>query len=116
MAIAMDNSSLLLYRVGPVLCCAPTLPINSIIPPPPLAHPPGTDAAKPGIFKHAGHIAASIDLRYKFGVEQEHWSHSSKVIVTEIEPGQVGFWVDEIIDVMGFPTSGWARTGWFLGR
>jgi nucleoid-associated protein YgaU len=22
-------------------------------------------------------------------------------------PGQVGFWVDEIIDVMGFPTSGW---------
>ncbi|MGD8926382.1 MAG: chemotaxis protein CheW [Thioalkalispiraceae bacterium] len=103
----MDNSSLLLYRVGPVLCCAPTLPINSIIPPPTLTHPPGSDAAQPGIFRHAGHIAASIDLRYKFGVEQEHWAQSSKVIVTEIEPGLVGFWVDEIMDVMGFPASGW---------
>ena len=107
MATAMDNSSLLLYRVGPVLCCAPSLPVNSIIPPPRLTRPPGTNASQPGIFRHGGHITSSIDLRYKFGVNEGDWADPCKVIVTEIDPGFVGFWVDQIMDVMDFPASGW---------
>ena len=107
MATATDNSSLLLYRVGPVLCCAPSLPVNSIIPPPTLTRPPGTNASKPGIFRHGGHITSSIDLRYKFGVNEGDWTDPCKVIVTEIDPGFVGFWVDQIMDVMDYPASGW---------
>ena len=107
MAAAIDNSSLLLYRVGPVLCCAPSLPVEGIIQPPPLTRPPGTNAEKPGIFRHSGHIVSSIELRYKFGVEAEHWAKPGRTIVTEIDPGRIGFWVDEILDVIDFPDSGW---------
>jgi chemotaxis signal transduction protein len=116
MAIAMDNSSLLLCRVGPVLCCAPALPIISIIPPPELTRPPGSDSAKPGIFKHGGHIVSSLDLRFKFGVDEQHWVKPGKMIVTEIDPGHIGFWVDEIIDVIGFPDSGWGPLPTHLPR
>ena len=108
MATVIDNSSLLLFRVGPVLCCAPSLPIESIIPPPTLTHPPGTDRSNPGIFRHSGHIVSSWDLRYKFGVEQEHWTNPGRMIITEIDPGRIGFWVDEIIDVIEVPTRGWS--------
>ena len=90
MATAIDNSSLLLYRVGPVLCCAPSLPIDSIIHPPALTRPPGTDTAKPGIFKHAGHIVSSLDLRYKFGVDETQWVNPGRMVVTSIDPGHIG--------------------------
>jgi len=108
MAAAIDSNSLLLFRVGPVLCCAPSLPVESIIQPPTLTRPPGTDAAKPGIFRHSGHIVSSIELRYKFGLEEEHWTKPGRTIVTEIDPGRIGFWVDEILDVIDFPASGWS--------
>jgi len=107
MATAIDNSSLLLYRVGPVLCCAPSLAVESIIQPPSLTRPPGTDEANPGIFMYSGHVVKSFDLRYKFGVDEEHRSKPGRTVVVEVEPSPVGFWVDEIIDVITFPSSGW---------
>ena len=107
MATAIDNSSLLLYRVGPVLCCAPSLAVESITQPPSLTKPPGTDEANPGIFMYSGHVVTSFDLRYKFGVDEEHRSKPGRTIVVEVEPSPVGFWVDEIVDVITFPSSGW---------
>ena len=116
MAAVFENNSLLLFRVGPVLCCAPSLPVESIIPPPSLTRPPGSDDAKPGIFRHAGHVISSLDLRYKFGVDKAHWKDPGKVIVTEIEAGRTGFWVDEIMDVIDSPASGWGKLPAHLPR
>ena len=107
MASVQDNNSLLLYRVGPVLCCAPSLMVETIIQPPTLTRTPGSSSAKPGIFKHAGHIVSSFDLRYKFGVEQKNWIQPGRMILTQLEKGNVGFWVDEILAVIEFPPKGW---------
>lgn len=107
MATVQDNNSLLLYRIGPVLCCAPSIQVQTIILPPSLTRPPGTSAAKPGIFKHAGHIVSTFDLRYKFGVEQSDWVQPGRLILTELAKGRVGFWVDEIMAVMEMPKEGW---------
>ncbi len=107
MASVQDNSSLLIYRVGPVLCCAPSIQIQTIIQPPSLTKPPGTSSARPGIFKHAGHIFSTFDLRFKFGVEEKQQLQPGRMILTQISKGHVGFWVDEIISVLEMPQKGW---------
>jgi len=102
-----DNDALLTYRVGPVYCCGPTLPIVTITPPPPLTHPPGTSIAEPGIFKHGSLIVSATDLRYRFGVKQEHWKQPGQVIIAQHNNLTRGYFVDEIKDVISMPDSGW---------
>lgn len=101
--------SLLTFRVGPVLCCAPSLPVQSIITPPKLTHIAGSEAATPGIFKHGSHIVKVLDLRLKFGVDEAQHSHPGNLIVTISEAGNFAFWVDQILDVFDFPKEGWGN-------
>jgi chemotaxis signal transduction protein/nucleoid-associated protein YgaU len=116
MATIEDNTALLLYRVGPVLCAAPCLTISAIIEPPTLTRPPGSDLGHPGIFKHANSVVSSLDLRYKFGVEEADWAKPGRTIVTQLEKGHVGFYVDEILDVISWPGSGWGPLPALLPR
>ena len=103
------DQSLLTFRVGPVLCAAPSLPVSSIIPPPRLTHPPGTDASSPGIFKHGQHVVKVIDLREKFGVDEKDKSPTGNLVICIFENDAYAFWVDQIIDVIDFPQSGWGN-------
>ena len=98
-----DNDALLTYRVGPVLCCGPTLPVVTIIPPPELTQLPGTNIAEPGIFKHGTYVVSATDLRHRFGVKQENWNQSAKVIIAQHDDHTRGYFVDEIKDVISFP-------------
>ena len=108
MAALDDNNSLLLFRVGPVRCCAPSLPVESIITPPALTHPPGSNIARPGIFKHGKQLVSVMELRYLFGVNKEDWK-PGRNIITRIENRFIGFWVDEILDVIEMPGKGWGK-------
>ncbi|MCW9014136.1 MAG: chemotaxis protein CheW [Gammaproteobacteria bacterium] len=102
-----DADALLLYRVGPVYCCSPTLSVESVIMPPRLTHMPGTSRAEPGVFKFPSGIVRTVDLRERFGVDEKSREHPGRVVVVEVEGGHAGFWVDEIIDVIHFPEQGW---------
>ena len=101
--------SLLTFRVGPVLCCAPSLPVRSIITPPRLTHPPGSDDSQPGIFRHDGHIVKVIDLRQKFGVDKAEQTHPGNLIICHFSGNHFAFWVDQILDVFDFPAEGWGN-------
>lgn len=107
MASINDYNAILLYRIGPVFCCAPTLPVTAIIEPPQLTHPPGISASQPGIFKHARHIVSVFDLRFKFGLQQQDWKQPGRMIITELPQGHIGFMVDDIQEVMEMPMQGW---------
>ncbi len=116
MTFTTDNASLLLYRVGPVLCCAPSLPVLTIIPPPAFTRTPGRRASSPGIFKYAEHIVQGSDLRYRFGVDEAEWADPGRMIVTDLTQGAYGFWVDEILAVIEKPADGWGRLPAHLPR
>lgn len=103
------QQSLLTFRVGPVLCCAPSLPVRSIITPPQLTHLPGSDSSQPGIFKHGSHIVKVLDLRKKFGIEQSEQTQPGNLIITIFETESFAFWVDQILDVFDFPSEGWGN-------
>ena len=102
-----NQNSLLTFRVGPVLCCAPSLPVRSIITPPKLTHPPGSDRAQPGIFRHGSSIVKVIDLRQKFAIDKSERTAPGHLIICIIAEQAYAFWVDQIIDVFDFPTAGW---------
>lgn len=103
------EQSLLTFRVGPVLCCAPSLPVRSIIPPPKLTQPPGSDSSQPGIFKHGSHIVKVLDLRQKFGIEESEQTQPGNLIICIFEKESFAFWVDQILDVFDFPSEGWGN-------
>ena len=103
------QQSLLTFRVGPVLCCAPSLPVRSIITPPKLTHPPGSDSSQPGIFKHGSHIVKVLDLRQKFGIDEAEQTQPGNLIITIFEKESFAFWVDKILDVFDFPSEGWGN-------
>ncbi len=107
MATINDSSSILIYRVGPVLCCAPCDSILSITHPAPLTKLPGQQTRHSGIFKYGKHLVTVSELRKNFGVNPEQWQNPGRIIITELNIGRIGFWVDEIIDVLEPPTTGW---------
>ena len=102
-----DADALLLYRVGPVYCCSPTFPVESVVLPPHMTQTPGSSVAEPGLFKTAYGIVKAIDLRKRFGVEKSDWVSPGRIVIIEVEGGHAGMWVDEIVDVIQSPSKGW---------
>jgi len=109
MAQLTDNDALLIYRVGPVLCCAPTRPVETLIQPPSLTHPPGSSDSHPGIFRHDGKLVSLIDVRQLFGIEEQDRTHPGRIIICHLGNQHTGFLVDEVIDVIDTPASGWGQ-------
>ncbi|VAX14625.1 hypothetical protein MNBD_GAMMA24-975 [hydrothermal vent metagenome] len=109
MAQLTDHHALLLFRVGPVLCCAPTLSIETLILPPSLTHPPGSSESRPGIFRHADKLVSLIEVRQLFGVEESDRKQPGRIVVCHFGNQHTGFLVDEVSDVIDTPTSGWRQ-------
>ncbi len=103
-----EADALLLYKVGPVYVCSPTMQVEAVQQPPKFTAPPGSNSSEPGMFKSLHGMVRVIDLRVRFGVEEEDRKTPGRIIIVEIEGGHAGFWVDEIEDVISFPKSGWA--------
>jgi len=104
-----DADAILLYKVGPVLCCSPTFPVETVMLPPHLTRTPGTSTAEPGVFKSAYGIVRVADLRVRFGVDAKVMRKPGRIVVAEISGGHAGLWVDEILDVIQRPEKGWQR-------
>ena len=102
-----DANALLVFSVGPVLCCAPTLAVETVMMPPLIHKTPGSDRNHPGVFRHNQGMVSVVDLRQRFGVEEDAWQTPGRIIVAEISGGHAGFLVDSILDVMLWPEQGW---------
>jgi len=103
-----NSNALLLYKVGPVLVCTPTLYIESITIPPNLNSLPGSNQAEPGMFKSMHGMVRVVDLRVRFGVDVADRKSPGRIVISETTGGYVGLWVDEIEDVVSFPEKGWS--------
>ena len=111
-----ESNALLLYKVGPVFVCSPTMPVEAVTIPPKLTVPPGSSVAEPGLFKSIHGMVRLVDLRVRFGVEKGDMNEPGKIIIVEVEGGHAGFWVDEIEDVISFPTKGWSQVPAYIPR
>ncbi len=103
------KDTLLIFRVGPVYCCAPVNPVQSVIVPPNLTQPPGSSRAEPGIFHYHGSVIRVIDLRERFGVAEGDRDAVGRLIITQLNSSRIGYWVDAIGDVLPRPKQGWSE-------
>ncbi len=108
MAALQATGALLIFRVGPVYCCAPTAPVQAIIVPPKLTRVPGSSAAGPGIFRHGGRTVRVVELRERFGVEPGDRDAVGRMVIAALRDGYLGYWVDAIGDVIPMPAQGWS--------
>ena len=104
-----DSNALLLYKVGPVLVCSPTMLVEAVVMPPKFTATPGSGEAEPGVFKSIHGLVRVVDLRLRFGVDKDDIVTPGRIIIAEVEGGHAGFWVDEIEDVTAFPETGWSQ-------
>ncbi len=103
-----EADALLLYKVGPIYVCSPTMQVEAVVLPPKFNVPPGSNESEPGMFRSLHGMVRVIDLRVRFGVDKEDRKSPGRIVIVEVEGGYAGFWVDEIEDVISFPEKGWA--------
>jgi len=111
-----DPNALLLFRVGPILVCSPTMQVEAVVLPPKITVPPGSNIAEPGVFKSIHGMVRIVDLRVRFGVDENDFSDPGRIVIVEVEGGHVGFWVDEIEDVISYPGTGWSQVPAYIPR
>jgi purine-binding chemotaxis protein CheW len=58
-----------------------------------------------GVINLRGSIIPVIDLRRRFGLSRSENQKASKIIIAVIDERVVGFWVDEVLDVIRIPRS-----------
>lgn len=104
-----DTNALLLYRVGPVLMCSPTLQVESVIVPPAISRANAVSDDEPGMFRSMYGMVRVVDLRVRFGVDAAQRKQPGQIVIVEVVGGHAGFWVDEIEDVIAFPQTGWSQ-------
>ena len=115
-AALQDSSALVLFRVGPVFCCTPSQKVMAVITPPAFTQPPGSSEAEPGIFRHNDRLVRGTDLRVRFGVDRGRRQTPGRIIIAEFNDHCTGFWVDEIVSVVGMPLEGWGALPPLLPR
>lgn len=104
-----DTNALLLYRVGPVQMCSPTLQVESVVVPPAISRANAVSDAEPGMFRSMYGMVRVVDLRVRFGVDAAQRKQPGQIVIVEVVGGHAGFWVDEIEDVIAFPQTGWSQ-------
>ncbi|KPK37490.1 MAG: hypothetical protein AMJ69_11365, partial [Gammaproteobacteria bacterium SG8_47] len=108
--------ALLLFQVGPVYCCAPTDPVQAVVLPPRMHRPAGIGAGEPGVFEHGEQIVKVVDLRQRFGIDPQHIKQGGRVVIVENSGDAFGLWVDEVLDVIIFPSEGWGHAPALIPR
>ncbi|RDH82849.1 MAG: hypothetical protein DIZ80_11295 [endosymbiont of Galathealinum brachiosum] len=92
------------------------MPVEGVVMPPKLTVPPGASIAEPGVFKSLHGLVRLVDLRVRFGVDEDDFTKPGRIVIVEVEGGHAGFWVDEIEDVVSFPESGWSQVPAYIPR
>jgi chemotaxis signal transduction protein/nucleoid-associated protein YgaU len=94
-----EQEPLLIFRVGPVLCCAPVRDVDSIVIPQPLTHFPGQAADVAGVFQYRSHTVSVQRLRTKFGLPELEDVTKGRIIMAYTHKGLTGFWADDIEEI-----------------
>lgn len=110
------DDTLLIFRIDRIPCAVPATSVQSIVMPPErLTHPPGSDQARPGIFRHAEHVYAVVDLHQRFGIDTPR-SGAGRFLLHGNETQHHALWVDEVVGLVRSEEGTWAALPGYLPR
>ncbi len=90
--------------------------VDSIVmPPPQLTHPPGSSAARPGIFRHGEHTHALVDLHARLGLSGDY-SQRGRLLLYHQGTRYYAQQVDEVIGLVQPEDGQWGSLPSYLPR
>lgn len=109
-----EQEPLLIFRVGPVLCCAPVRDVDSIVIPQPLNHFPGQAPDVAGVFQYRSHTVSVHKLHTKFGLPELEDETKGRIIMAYTHHGLIGFWADDIEEITAGYEAHWSKPPGFV--
>lgn len=96
----LKSKSLLTFRVGPYLFCAPSENTLSIISMPKFRSLPMASSSLIGMFTYQGEAGSIICMRRKLGLGDFKNNRAGLLVLSRISCGLMGFRVDEVMDLV----------------
>ncbi|MDH5216326.1 MAG: chemotaxis protein CheW, partial [Gammaproteobacteria bacterium] len=109
-----EQEPLLIFRVGPVMCCAPVRDVDSIVIPQALNHFPGQAPDVAGVFQYRSHTVSVHKLHTKFGLPELEDVTKGRIIMAYTHHGLTGFWADEIEEITSGYEAHWSAPPGFI--
>lgn len=104
-----QDDTLLIFRIDCIPCAVAAASVQSIVMPPAhLTQPPGSDKGRPGIFRHAGHVFAVVDLHQRFGIDTPRKGAGRLLLYTN-GMRRHALWVDEVVGLARSEEGKWAQ-------
>ena len=95
----LDEKQILIFRVGPVVCCVDSHLVDSIVHPQPLHRFPQQADFILGVLQYQNSAISIVNLFHKFELPDPEPTAESRYVMGHTEKGTVGFWVDEVLEV-----------------
>lgn len=110
------TATLLVFRIAGIPLGVPAESVASIVMPPDhLTHPPGSRSSMPGIFRHAEHVHAVIDLHARLGIEP-NGKRIGRLLLYQETNRHYAFLVDEVVGLIETQEGQWATLPPYLPR
>ena len=95
----LDDKQILIFRVGPVVCCVDSHLVESIVHPQPLHRFPHQADFILGVLQYQNSAVSVVNLFHKFELPDPNPTAESRYVMAHTAKGSAGFWVDEVLEV-----------------
>lgn len=113
---AQHDDTLLIFRIDCIPVAVPAASVQTIVMPPEhLTQPPGSNKARPGIFRHAEHVYSVVDLHQRFGIDTPR-NGTGRLLLHENGIRRHALWVDEVVGLVRSEEGQWAQLPPYLPR
>ncbi len=117
MKAALKEEQFLIFRVGLVACCVPIESIDSVVraQSQELHHFPNQASYISGVIQHRGKAISIVNLFQKFAQTPPR-DEPGDYILSHTKFGLVGFWVNEVLEIINTNDEDWGASPKFLGE
>lgn len=106
-----QKGSVLCFSAGPFRCCVNAAEVEAVLEGQATTSIPMTPYAVEGVFLFRDHVTSVINLRRKFGLEEQEAGALSQMLVTILNGDYVAFRVDEVSDLVKTEDISWEAAG-----
>ena len=97
----LEDTRLVIFRVGSVVCTVPVVEVEQIVPPPDrLTSLPWAPPEIKGVFPYRSRAALAISLHHKFGLPDREDASTGELLVAPVDGAVAALWVDLVMDVI----------------
>lgn len=95
----MEDSKIIVFKLGEQLYGADVLPIQEILLPKEPVKVPNNPSFIEGVIDHRGQVIPVLDLKKRFGLGETQFKKEARLIVARIGTKNIAFAVDTVLEI-----------------